>query len=122
MTRTVLIIEDEFLIALDHQAILEAHGWRVLGPVPTVEAALSLLARERPDVALLDINLRGIPSTPVAEALVAAGVPFATASAYDKPERIGGDVMIGVPNVGKPAKDGRILAVLVELLKDTRAD
>ena len=57
MPRTVLIVEDEFLIALDLTLLLEGRGWSVLGPVASVEAALRLLNKETPAVALLDVNL-----------------------------------------------------------------
>jgi two-component system, response regulator PdtaR len=39
----VLVVEDEFLIALDLEALLREHGWRVLGPAATVAEALRLL-------------------------------------------------------------------------------
>jgi CheY-like chemotaxis protein len=56
----VLVVEDEFLIAMDLEAMLRGHGWRVLGPAATVAEALRLLdGGETPDVALLDVNLRG---------------------------------------------------------------
>jgi len=42
-------------------------------------------------------------------------VPFAVASAYDKPESHGGDVLAGVPNVGKPAAERRLLTILKQL-------
>ena len=57
--RLVLVVEDEFLIALDLELLLRRHGWRVLGPAATVDQALRLLRGETPDVALLDVNLRG---------------------------------------------------------------
>ena len=47
----VLIVEDEFLIALDLEFMLTRHGWRVLGPAASVAEALELLRAERPDVA-----------------------------------------------------------------------
>lgn len=39
MQKSVLIVEDEFLIAMDLQAMLEDHGWRVLGPAANVRDA-----------------------------------------------------------------------------------
>jgi CheY-like chemotaxis protein len=69
----VLVVEDQFLIAMDLQHLLEQHGWRVLGPALAVEEALRLLDGETPDVALLDVNLRGATVIPVAEALRARG-------------------------------------------------
>lgn len=92
--------------------MLEDAGWRVIGPAATVAAALKLLEDELPAVALLDVNLGNEYVTPVAEALKAQGVPFAVASAYKKPEEYGGAILIGVPNVGKPVGEDRLVAVL----------
>ncbi len=57
-TATVLIVEDEALIAMDLQSLLEEAGYRVMGPANSTAAAMALLAgKEEPDVALLDVNL-----------------------------------------------------------------
>ena len=99
----VLVVEDEFLIAQDLLAILDAFGCVALGPAPTVGEALRLLAAGPPDAALLDMNLRGVRATPVA--LAAAGVPFATVTAYlGLPEA----VFDGVPLVAKPFTPERV--------------
>ena len=108
----VLVVEDEFLIAMDLEAMLTEHGWRVLGPAATVAMALSLLEDgEMPDVALLDLNLRGETVVPVAEVLRESGVPIVLASAYDHAASMA-DVLAGAPNVGKPAQERHLLAAL----------
>ena len=109
--RLVLVVEDEFLIALDLELLLERQGWRVLGPAATVGQALRLLAGRTPAVALLDVNLGGELVTPVAEALRARGVPFVLASAYD---RLGpaAAALAGALNVGKPTDERRLLLAL----------
>jgi two-component SAPR family response regulator len=112
----VLVVEDEFLLALDLELILLRHGWRVLGPATTVAEALLLLKAERPDVALLDINLHGELVTPVAEALHALGVPFVLASAYSRP-KLEAAVLAGVLNVGKPTNEQRLLATLEKVVR-----
>ncbi|MCA1369743.1 response regulator [Bradyrhizobium sp. BRP14] len=112
MRKTVLIVEDEFLIAMDLKLVLERCGWNVLGPAATVEEALELLDEELPAVALLDVTLRDGAVTVVAEALRAQDVPFIVASAYSKPELIGGEILAGAPNVGKPTEERRLLTVL----------
>ena len=109
--RLVLVVEDEFLIALDLEQLLRRHGWRVLGPAATVDQALRLLRGAAPDVALLDVNLRGEPVTPVAEELRARGVPFVLASAYDGPGLVAA-ALAGAPAVGKPTDERRLLAAL----------
>lgn len=115
MPKTVLIVEDEFLIALDLQLTLELHGWRVLGPVASVREALQLLKEELPSVALLDVNLGHELVTPVAEFLQIHEVPFAVASAYPRPEQFAGPVLAGVPNAGKPTNERRLVALLDQL-------
>jgi two-component system, response regulator PdtaR len=108
----VLVVEDEFLIAMDLEAMLREHGWRVLGPAATVAEALSLLEDGKtPDVALLDVNLRGETVVPVAEVLYGRGVPIVLASAYDHTASMA-DVLVGVPNVGKPTQERHLLATL----------
>ncbi len=111
---TVLVVEDDFLIALDLETTLERHGWRVLGPAPNVEEALRLLDAERPDVALLDINLGHETVTPVAVALRSLQVPFVLSSAFDPTGVAGMEVLAGAPKVGKPASERRLLSELAQ--------
>ena len=98
--RRILVVEDEALVAmLVEDALLDA-GAIVIGPVATVAEALSLLQRERPDVAVLDLNLAGETSTPVADALVTMGVPFVVATGYGADGLPPGHV--AVPVLAKP--------------------
>ena len=116
MPYTVLIVEDDFLIAMDLQLMVEGLGWRVLGPAGTVKEALDLIESELPTVALLDVDLGVELVTPVALALKARGVPFALATAYANPEQYGGEVLAGLPNAGKPTDEGRVRATLDKLI------
>lgn len=112
----VLVVEDEVLIAMDLERLLGRHGFRVLGPAATVAEALLLLDDAPPDVALLDVNLRGEMVTPVAEALRARGIPFVLASAYDATQ-LTAEVLAGAPNVGKPVDTRRLLAALARAVR-----
>jgi CheY-like chemotaxis protein len=95
----VLVVEDEFLIALDLLSILDDLGCVALGLAATVPEALRLLAADPPDATLLDLNLGGASAAPVAEALTAGGMPFVTVTAYAvRP----GPMFDGVPAVAKP--------------------
>ena len=115
--RLVLVVEDEFLIAMYLEVLLERHGWRVLGPAASVAEALRLLDDgSAPDVALLDVNLRGELVAPVAEALENRGVPFVLASAYDRPDRMA-EALAGAANVGKPFDEERLLAALAHAVE-----
>ncbi len=117
MSKTVLIVEDEFLIALDLTLVLEKRGWSVLGPVASIEEALRLLEVQTPTIALLDVNLVDGPVTLVAEALKARNIPFVMASAHSRPELYGGDVLAGAPNVVKPTNELVLLAALERSLE-----
>ena len=114
-SRLVLVVEDEILIAMDLELVLHRHGWRVLGPAATVAEALRLLAGRNARRSLLDFNLRGEMVTPVAEELRARRVPFVLASAYnrhDGPAAV--TALAGVPNLGKPTDERRLLATLAQ--------
>lgn len=116
MRKTVLIVEDEYLIASHLGGLLEDCGWQIIGPVGTVKEALAMLQLDLPAVALLDVNLGGESVAPVASVLKDRGVPFALATAYPRPEEYGGGVLAGVPNAGKPASKHRLLATLERLI------
>jgi two-component system, response regulator PdtaR len=55
----ILIVEDEFFVALDMQAMLEANGHSVVGIAVTAEKAIALADKERPNVVFMDIRLAG---------------------------------------------------------------
>lgn len=73
---TILIVEDEPLIAMSLEDVLSDQGAICLGPVGSIDSALEIIAANRFDIALLDINLRGQKIDPVADRLAAAGIPF----------------------------------------------
>lgn len=115
MGRSVLLVEDEMMIAWDIEQTLTHAGMRVLGPAASVGRALRLIDEERPDAAILDLQLRGELVTPVAKKLREMGVPFVLATAYNHLH--GGDTeFIGVENLGKPVASERCVAVLGEML------
>ena len=115
MGRTVLLVEDEMMIAWDMEQTLTAAGMRVLGPAASVDSALEIIKRKRPDAAILDLNLRGELVTPVARRLREMGVPFVLSTAYNHLR--GGDAEFeGVENLGKPLASSRCVEVLGEML------
>ena len=79
----VLIVEDEYFLADDMAQVLQKLGAQVLGPVPSMDRALALLADELVDAAILDINLKGQMVFPLADVLREQGVPFVFATGYD---------------------------------------
>src|SRR3954463_8547886 len=70
-----LIIEDEYFVAQELASELQAHGARVLGPVPDIARARATIAEESPDCVLADINLRGEFVFDLAEEILACGIP-----------------------------------------------
>jgi CheY-like chemotaxis protein len=78
----VLVVEDELVIAVTIEDVLRALGCEIVGPVATVEKALKLARDEMFDVAILDVTIRGGKVYPVAELLLARGIPFVFASGY----------------------------------------
>lgn len=111
----VLLVEDDFLIADDFARRLEAVGAEVIGPAATLPAALALYeSSERLDVIILDINLRGTNVFPLAEQLLADGVPFLFCTGYgDEPIRNG---LAGVPRFEKPISHHGFTA-MIELIR-----
>ncbi len=109
---SVLVVEDEFMIAMDLEMILEQEGHAVLGPASSVEIALRMLEDERPDVAVLDLNLRGQLVFPVAVRLREIDVPFVLSSAYDVNGIEGGEILAGAENIGKPVAERSLLNAL----------
>ena len=105
---SVLIVEDNYLIAEDHRAVFEDIGWRVIGPAHSVLVALSLLAEDLPSMAVLDMQLGTEMVTPVALELQARKIPFVVASGLSDLVAAGGEVFRNVPNLGKSLDPARI--------------
>lgn len=70
------------LVAMLVEDILTDLGCQVIGPAATVADALRLAAEERPDAAVLDVNLGSETVYPVAETLKAARVPYVFVTGY----------------------------------------
>lgn len=80
--RRILLVEDQFLIALELEQVLQKAGCIVTGPVARLQPALDLARTEAFDFAVLDVNLFGEKVYPVAEMLESRGIPFVLATGY----------------------------------------
>ncbi len=78
----VLVVEDEVLIAMLLEDLLQDLGCKVVGTASNVKQARELVASERPDAALLDVNLGTEPAYPIAETLTRAEIPFVFVTGY----------------------------------------
>ena len=82
----VLVVEDEYFLAVELEDELEMAGAVVIGPIGDLEGALQQVRGDGFDLAVLDLNLGGNRAYPVADALAERGVPFVFASAYTSAE------------------------------------
>lgn len=78
----VLLVEDEALIAMMAEDLLDSIGCAVVATAPSVGDALAALDAARPDVCMLDVNLAGERSTPVADRAKALAVPYLFTTGY----------------------------------------
>ena len=98
--KRLLLVEDSMMIALDAQAMLAAAGLEVeiAGNVADARRALKVNTF---DAAVLDVNLSGETSFPIAETLAALKVPFVFATGYGEsiavPERFAGTAVVAKP-------------------------
>lgn len=109
----VLIVEDEFFLADDTARELSAAGAWIVGPIARLDEAKAQIAADEFDVALLDIKLGEDMAFPLADALIARGIPFAFVTGYDQsviPERFA-----GAPVLTKPTGNGALLDLLQQL-------
>lgn len=110
----VLVVEDEMLVAMNLEDLLIEMGAQVVGPAMRLDIALELARTEPIDVAVLDVNLHGGRSYPVAETLRARNVPFIFATGYGHAE--GADAFADVPTLTKPYRNIELAEALMSAL------
>jgi len=118
--RSVLIVEDEMLLAMDIEELVRAAGCSVIGPVGTMVQAARKLRESPPDAAILDVNISGEQVFPVADALHEAGIPFMIVTGYARehvPER-----HRDRPFLQKPYKAAVLIETLRRMLESSEAE
>lgn len=113
----ILVVEDELLIGLDLQATIEQAGFGVIGPVPSIRQAMEAIEKDAPDAALLDANLAGISSLPIAEALSMRDIPFGVVSGYAALDAEG-EALRTAPRLEKPFNASEVVGLLKRLCSD----
>lgn len=113
----MLVVEDEFIIALELQATLEEAGAVVIGPAYTLDVAMKLATHHDISVATLDLRLARDSVGPVAKILGERGIPFIfyTGQPVSDPVRMGWP---GSPAVSKPASPSDLVSAVAEVLMD----
>lgn len=81
----VLVVEDSFLAAASISRMLADLGCSVVGPVATVEKAVPLIEAGRCDAGVLDINLAGQTSEPIADRMAELKLPYVFVTGYASP-------------------------------------
>lgn len=112
----VLMIEDEFLVAMMLSDALEDAGAVVVGIASTLSNALTMIDTAAPDLAVVDWNLGGERSDPVARLLIGRGVPFVVSTGYGT----AGEEFAAVPVIAKPYEPAQLVALLADLSAQAR--
>jgi CheY-like chemotaxis protein len=115
----IFLVEDEHIVAEALGKALRQLGAEVVAMAGSVEQALVLLdTTAEIDGALLDINLRGVHAYPVADELIARGVPLVFITGYSAPAIP--QAYRHVPVLLKPFSPGEILAALFPHAADAK--
>ena len=114
------MVEDEVLVGMMAKRIVEDLGATVLGPYGGLADGLAAARSARFDGALLDFNLAGELADPLADLLIARGVPFVFITGYqrDSIDRR----YANVPVLPKPLEAETLERVLVSLLEPPSRD
>jgi DNA-binding response OmpR family regulator len=115
----ILLIEDEMLVAGMLQGMLAGMGYAVAGTAADVNEAMAMLDRDTIDAVVLDINLKGQMSYPIADELVARGIPFVFSTAGYAQQSLPARYE-GYPLLAKPFRRSALGGALRGLLRQDR--
>lgn len=107
----VLVVEDTLLLAETIVDTLESCGCSVVGPISRLARALPVARQEPLDGALLDVNLAGELSFPLAAVLRARGIPFIFLTGYGEVPNLPAELR-GCPTLGKPFDIGSLVQLV----------
>jgi CheY-like chemotaxis protein len=110
----VLVVEDEMLVLMNIEDMLTDLGCASVTAAATVDQAVALIEARIFDAAVLDMNLNGIKSFPVADKLDALGVPFIFATGYSAQDMREG--YRDRPLLKKPIRYAELAGVFASLL------
>jgi light-regulated signal transduction histidine kinase (bacteriophytochrome) len=86
--KRVLLVEDSLIIALDAEDLLDRLGAKLVTTESSAVGAIAAIETDRPDLAILDINLGDHDSVPIANRLSELGVPFIFATGYGEQSQL----------------------------------
>jgi CheY-like chemotaxis protein len=96
--RRILLVEDEAIVSMILEDMLVELGCEIVGPASRLDQALDMLDSESFEAVVLDLNLNGVPTYPVADALAERGVPFLFSTGYNNLK----NVYKNLPTLHKP--------------------
>ena len=114
---TVMVVEDEFIIALDLSETVRDLGFRVEGPFADKENAFIAIDRHMPDCAILDVKTADGDVYPLADALADAGVPIIFHSGHIAPDDIA-DRYPEARTCSKPCPPDQLIMMISGALED----
>lgn len=109
----ILVVEDMLLVAEMICEGLEFHGCEVVGPAARLQRGLVLARTERLDGAVLDINLAGEPSFPIAQELSRRRIPFIFVTGYGAEANIPPELQ-SAPRLNKPFYITGLVRIMAE--------
>ena len=110
----ILVVEDEYLVAMLIADALREWKCEIIGPVSTINLAMAAIQRHTLDGALLDSNLNGRVITPVAEELSARAVPFIMVTGYAS-SAVDVEVVRTAPRILKPFADKQLANTMIDV-------
>ncbi len=118
-TIRVLVVEDEAMIAFMIEQIVMEAGYEVVGPVSRLDAAIKVAASQKLSAALIDVNLAGDLTWPLARLLKERGVPFTFMTGYARAGVLN-DEFSDALVLGKPFSANDMLAALARMISETQ--
>ena len=112
--RRALVVEDEYLVAMLVEDMLHALGYDVGEIAQDLAAATKAAEQGDFDVAVLDVNLEGAFSNPVADILKRRGIPFIFATGYGQAGPH--ETFEGTPALQKPFDEDGLRRALSEVM------
>lgn len=113
--KSVLVVEDEYLVGQEIAEVLRAAGCSITGPAGNVQDALRIAVSNELDAAVLDINLNGELVWPVARALTARRIPFVFTTGYSESIQAPSDLGDTL-RIEKPVQPDRLVPTLTGVM------
>lgn len=116
----VLLVEDNYLIAMLMTDVLRSFGCDIVGPVASVDDALEKVKSAELDAAVLDINVIGGSSAPIAEELSERGVPYLFVTGYGSPKVLSEGLRQKL-RLNKPVDERTLKLSLIKVMSEKSA-